>query len=57
MQIGDLVKKRNALEYIPQNCGLVLDIVADSALIHVLVAENCTMWVSCSRLEVISASR
>ena len=57
MKVGDLVKKRNAVEHVPQNFGLVLDIIADSALIHVLAEKNCKVWVSCGRLEVVNASR
>ena len=57
MKIGDLVKKRNALDHIPQNFGVVLNIVADSALIHVLAANECKLWISCNRLEVVNASR
>jgi len=57
LKVGDLVKKRNAVEHVPQNFGLVLDIIADSALIHVLAEKNCKVWVSCGRLEVVNASR
>jgi len=56
MQVGDIVKKRNAVEYVPQNFGLVLDIVAGSALIQVIAEKNCKVWVSSDRLEVVSSA-
>ena len=57
MKIGDLVKKRNAVEHLPQNLGLVLKVVADSALIHVFGMIDGKVWISCGRLEVINESR
>jgi len=57
MKVGDLVKKRNAVEHLPQNLGLVLEVIADSALIHVFGMINGRVWISCGRLEVINASR